>query len=403
MKNKLDSNKDKLIRLAISFLMAFFLWVYALSATDQTDTKQFKDVPVRIINTSSLTSAGLALDDVDFTVDVKLYGSTLSVSQIRKSEISAVIDVSGISSVGNHSVAVNVSGVSENVSVSEIKERYLNISVSELAEAEKNVEVVKNGEVSEGYAIIGETRSFSSASVYGNETNVSKVSYVRGNIDVNGTASDITRRANLAAYDENGNIVPHVTVVPSYVDVNIVVGKIKEVPIRAVTVGEVSEGYVLGDVTVEKETVKIAAKDDILNTIDHIFTADIDITGRSSAFIQTVSLHGYEDMLLLEDDPVKVEIVIELKENKEIDFAGVSFLNTPPSLNCSLVGFEGFSCVFSGDRRILSQIDEGDITAYIDLEGLKEGEYDLPVMFNVPQGVEVRAGQDIKVKVRLKK
>ncbi len=403
MKNKLDSNKDKLARLAISFLMAFFLWVYALSATGQTETKEFRDIPVRIINESTLTSQGLALDSQDFTVDVKLYGSTLQVSQIRKSELSAVLDVSRISSVGNHSVAVSVSGVAENVSVSEIDERYLNVSVSELCKDEKTIEVVKSGTVADGYAIVSEKNSSAVATVYGNRQNVDKVSYIRGAIDINSTSSDITRRAILTAYDENGLAVEHVNIVPQYVDVSITVGKIKEVPVKVITSGEVMDGYVMSEMLLGKDTVFIAAKDEILEKTDYITTADIDLTGKSSSFSQTVALHGSEDVVILDNDPIKVDITIELKENKEIRFSTVRFLNVPEGYSCELSGFGGISAVFSGDRRILSQLDESDIAAFVDLAGYRAGEFELSVNFDTPEGVELNANQEIKVRVILKK
>ncbi len=405
MKNKLklDTSKDKLARLAVSFLMAFFLWVYALSATGQTETKQFNDIPVRILNESALTAQGLALDEVDFTVDVKLYGSTLQVSQIRKSALSAVLDVSGVSSVGNHSVAVSISGMSENVSVSEIRDRYLSVSVSELKEAEKSIEIVKTGNVAEGYSVITQKSSSNIAKVYGNSTNVGKVAYVRGSIDINSTQTDITRRAILTAYDENGNKVEHVSISPEYVDVSFTVGKIKEIPVKVVTTGNVSEGYVLSDIILSRETVKVAARQEILDVTDYIYTSNIDLTGKSASFSQTVSLHGEDGMIILDAEPVKVELTVEMKENKEVTFNTVKFRNVPDGFSASLVEPVSFSAVFSGDKRILEQIDSGDITAYVDLAGYSAGEFTVPVLFDVPEGVELKGQQDIKVRVELKK
>ncbi len=401
MKSKVEQNKDKIVSFAISFLMAFFLWVYALSATGQTETKSFKDIPVRIINESSLTALGLALDNEEFTVDVKLYGSTLQVSQIRKSDLVAVIDVSSIKSVGNHSIAVNISGVSENVSVSEIKERYLSVSVSELRDAQISVEISKGGSVSEGYAIISEEYSAKTVTVYGNERNVNSVQYIKGSVDINGINSDITRRVNLTAYDEEGNVVEYVTIDPASVDVMIGVGKIKEVPVNVMTVGDVAEGYVVIDIVPDVETVKIAAKEDVLAVVDAVDTANIDLMGKSSSFTQTVSLHGISDAVLLTEGPVKVNVSIEPKENKEISFSTVRFLNTPSGYTCSLVGFDGITAVFSGDKRILQETDEMDIAAYIDLEGMSAGEHEVEVMFDMPEGITMGAAQEVKVKVKL--
>lgn len=403
MKNKYDSNKDKLMRIAVSFLLAFFLWVYALSATGQTETKQFKDIPVKIINESSLTALGLALDEEDFTVDVKLYGSTLQISQISKNDLTAVVDVSGIGSVGKHSIAVSISGVSENVSISEIDERYISISVSELVEAEKSITVIKEGNIPEGYAIMSEKHSSNIATVYGNEENVGSVATIKGTVDINSTTSDVTRRAILAAYDENGNAVEHVSIVPQFVDVNLIVGNVKEVPVKVMTSGEVSEGYVLWDIVPARETVRIAAKEDVLENTDHITTADIDLSGKSASFSQTVSLRAYDGVMILDNDPVKVELKIEMKEHKRIKISTVRFLNTPEGLECSAEGFDGITAVFSGDKRILEQLNEDDITAFVDLEGYIAGEYDVSVEFDMPEGVQLQANQDIKVRIVLKK
>lgn len=403
MKNKLDSNKDKLVRLAVSFLMAFFLWVYALSATGQTETRVFKDIPVKIINESSLTALGLALDNQEYTVDVKLYGSTLQVSQIRKSDLVAVLDVSSIKSVGNHSIAVNVSGVSENVSVSEINDRYISVSVSDLVKTEHSIEVLRGGTVAEGYAIIGESYSAKTATIYGNEANVKKVATIRGSIDVSAVTGDLTRRANLAAYDEEGNIVEHISLVPAFVDVDISIGKIKEVPVMVSMTGSIMEGYVVTEISPERETVNIAAKEDVLALIDSVSTADIDLTGRNSSFTQTVSLHGISDGVLLTEGPVKVSITIEPKENKEITFSTIRFLNTPEGYSCELVDFNGIKAVFSGEKKVLQEMDGLDITAYVDLEGLKKGEHTVMVQFSTPEGITLGSGQEVKVKVNISK
>ncbi|MBR6801878.1 MAG: hypothetical protein IKM61_09020 [Eubacteriaceae bacterium] len=400
MKDK-SFTKDKVISLIISFLMAFFLWVYALSATGQTETKVYKDIPVKIINSSSLSALDLVLDNNDYDVDVKLYGSTLQLSQVRKSDLIAIIDVSTIKSVGNHSIAVTVSGLPENVSVSEINERYLSVSVSELKNVEKTVEITKAGSLQEGYFSIGEKYSSKVCVVYGNAQNIGKVVSVKGSVDVNAISEDVTRRANLAAYDESGNVVDDVNIIPSYVDVSLTVGKIKEVPVTVSTSGAVLEGYVLSEISAETETVKIAGKEDVLSGIDVIFTATADLTGRSESFSQTLSLHGEEGIVLLDEGPVKVNFVIEAKENKEVTFSTIRFLNTPTGLDCSLMEFGGITAVVSGEKRVLKDIDEGDITAFIDLSGLSEGTHEVTVQFDVPESVEIKENQEIKVKVRL--
>jgi len=403
MKNKIDTNKDKLLRMVISLVLAFFLWAFALSNTDQTQTKQFKGVPVTFINEANLTALDLVLDNDKFTVDVTLYGNTVQVSKMQKSDLVAIVDVSSVKSVGLHSLEVSISGAAQNVSVSEISNKYISVSVSDMKFAEKVVEISKTGTLAEGYAVIGEDSDFKVAEVYGNAENVGKVASVKANINVNSVSQDVRMKAQLVAYDENDQPVSNVTVAPENVDISITVGKIKEVPLELITAGNVPEGFVFYGVTSDIDTVKIAAKENILNGITSVKTAAMDISSRTASYTTSVSLEAVEDVVFLSETPIRVNVQIEPEETRELSFSTVSFINVTEGLSASAVHFNGLTATFSGDGRIISELDTNDVKVYADLKDLEEGSHTVTVEFDLPEGVRLKNTEPMQLTVTVSK
>ena len=149
----------------------------------------------------------------------------------------------------------------------------------------------------------------------------------------------------------------------------------KTVPIKAVFVGEVSNGYVLEKVTFEPESVTIRGPKSITEKIEQLETKAINIDKANSHMELQVQLSLAKGITVIEP---KQEWYISriLIGSEPID---MRFLDIPVgTVNRTYVtkiNPRHFNVLLRGPRSLMKDLTKKDILAFIDLEGLKPGNY----------------------------
>ncbi|MCD5390576.1 hypothetical protein LR007_01735 [candidate division NPL-UPA2 bacterium] len=79
----------------------------------------------------------------------------------------------------------------------------------------------------------------------------------------------------------------------------------------------------------------------------------------------------------------------------------VKVLQTPFSSLQAKVSPDKVRLTVTGSRRLLRKLSVRDVTAFIRVEDLKKGEYDLPLRVNLPPGIKIISKEPEVVKVAL--
>ena len=153
--NKIVSSKAFWI--IISLLASFLLWTYIMSTEETTIEKTFSNVKVVYQGADDLRAArGLIVTDADAdSVTVRLKGTRRVLGNLSSADLSAVIDVSGISQAREMQVSYSLQYPTnvDKSSITVLSKSPETISFSVVQEANKTLEVkgVFTGSVKEGY------------------------------------------------------------------------------------------------------------------------------------------------------------------------------------------------------------------------------------------------------------
>ena len=117
MKKNFIKKQDFLLKL-LSLALSIVLWAVVMDIDNPERNMRFDDVPVRVIGAST----GLELiEGENTTVTVSLRGQSKSVGEVRASQITATVDISGLTEANEYDLPVTVS-----VSKSGVETNYVN-------------------------------------------------------------------------------------------------------------------------------------------------------------------------------------------------------------------------------------------------------------------------------------
>ena len=160
MTKKTTINKivgSKAFWIIISLLASFLLWTYIMSTEETTIEMTFSNVKVVYQGADDLRAArGLIVTDADAeTVSVRLKGTRRVLGNLSSADLSAVIDVSGISQAREMQVSYSLQYPTnvDKSSITVLSKSPETISFSVVQEANKTLEVkgVFTGSVKDGY------------------------------------------------------------------------------------------------------------------------------------------------------------------------------------------------------------------------------------------------------------
>ncbi len=191
---------------------------------------------------------------------------------------------------------------------------------------------------------------------------------------------------NVRILDREGKELP-LKVTPETVKVSIPVNReslIKTVPITPRIVGSPGSGFVIRSVTVEPAIATLEGTSESLNSILAISTVPISVDGSQESFTESADLDiGQLSASLLTESVVQV--TVELAEAAQAEFeVTVESLDAswpaamdPPQIKITVIG----------PKSEIESLRPSDFLVEVNLKGLVEGEYSLPLQVMVPTGI----------------
>ena len=361
---------------ALSLFFAIILWAMVIKQANPTRVKMVYDVPVEITGITTLNSRDLALDfdinELPAFVDVRLEVPMDDLSRASANNVSAAIDFSRITSVGEYELRVMLDstyGVAVSSSVESVK-----VAIESQTTAAVPVQTVSFGEPSEDVKLGRITVTPSQFQITGPETSVSQVAYAQVNLDLSDLKTDFTRSVFYKLMDENGNEVDDTNISTSVgdtVSVSIPVFHVKEVPLLADSsvIGQVEKGYELQSVMVSPATVKVAAKQEVLDGLTGLTISAVNVAGATESFLSTATVRLGSDIYWTDVSQVDVlATVTEQTESKTFYNVPIQIRNVGAGLTATLSQTDmDVEVTLPASKFATFTID--DITLYVDLNG----------------------------------
>lgn len=169
-------------------------------------------------------------------------------------------------------------------------------------------------------------------------------------------------------------------VVPQTVSLAFELGETRIVPIRADVEGEPAPGFERGSVTVSPASVEVTGPSSDLHALRDASTEPVSIDGATETVVQTVTV-GVDDGALRLRQPVSAEVRVEIVPaaiERTMAAVRVTMQNVPDGTTAT-ADPHSVSVSLRGRREALASLDSSEVTAFVDLAGLRPGRYNLPV------------------------
>lgn len=401
----------------MSVAVAVVLWLIVVNIDNPIGTNYYTINDVELINKeyveSSDTIGKMCMPEQNQDlVKIAITASKKIRDKIKVTDISAVADLQQAVSLDTDPVMVpitvtcSVPGVSSN----DIKVTPQNLSVNlDEKETQEFVVNVSRGDTKPGkdYEVGSLTANPEKVRITGPKTLVNKIDKVNATIELDGNTQDFTQDVNLTIIDKNQEALSDSEMNSLRIENNAKVvvtarlWKIRQgVGISASYVGTPADGYEVGSVKTVPDTISVAGSTEGLeslaenNNVITIPADSIDISGESQDVEKKISLNNLlpDNVKLTSDSSEDVWVTVNILPvgSKEFDIPtkNIEVKNKPDDLQVTFETAQ-IELRIKSDTKNMDDLDaQKDIKLSIDLDGKKEGNYEVPVKVVLPDGYE---------------
>ena len=268
---------------------------------------------------------------------------------------------------------------------------------------------VSRGDTKPGkdYEVGSLTASPEKVRITGPKTLINKIDKVNASIELDGNTEDFTQDVNLTIIDKNQEVLTDSEMNSLRIENNAKVTvtaklwKIHQgVQISAGYVGTPAEGYQVGAVRTVPDTISVAGSAEGLESLadnNNVITIpedSIDISGESEDVEKKISLTDLlpDNVKLTSDSSEDVWVTVSIlpvgSREFELPTKNIEVKNKPKDLQVTFETAQIEVRIKSDNKDLDDLNNDKDIKASIDLDGKKEGSYEVPVKIVLPDGYE---------------
>lgn len=403
---KFLTNRQSLVILSLIFAIICF---YAI---DQKHISMIDNSAEILYNQKvnvNYNEALYVVEGVPEEVDVTLVGRKMDVYLAKQYPLNGVtLDLTGYTP-GSYSVGFKyeqaVSSVEYKVDPSSVNIRiYDKISVTK----EVSTDIIHKDNLDSKLNIDSIALDRDNVTIKGASHRLEEVAIVKALIDVDklsnikvgtSTLSDIP----LIAYDNEGNKVD-VEIVPSTVSGTIKISSpSKEVPIKLMVEGELS-GVAVKSLTSSVNTVTVYGNQETIDTIEYL-PVKVDINGVKEDKTYSINLTKPTGIRELSVKTITVDLKVGEVESRDIPSVRIDAVNLADGYSVQVIGEKNttVTVIANGTKDVIDKLDATKIKAYIDLDGLKEGEHTVQIKVEGEETLASYTPRVKEIKVRISK
>ena len=343
------------------------------------------------------------------TVDVTLIGRKWDVYLAKQYPADEVtVDLTGLSH-GQHRVTLkyeqSVSSVKYKLDTSTVTVTIYE-KVSETREL--TTDIIHKDNLDTKLNIESVTLSRGNVIIKGAAERLKEVASVKALVDINdisnpSVGSTTLTDVPLVAYDEKGQIVD-VEIVPEKVDAVVkITSPSKKVPIRVIPEGT-PEGKAVETLEPSIKEVTIYGDEEALSDIEYL-PVKIDVSNVTSDKTYTVNLTKPTGVREISVKTLTIKLTLGEVVTKEVDGINIKTINLESGYSVQALSqeYSSISVIVQGSSKVLDSLDSSTIHAYIDLEGLTEGEHEVEVKVEGDDTRLTYTPRIKKVKIRITK
>lgn len=411
----------------LAVIVAILVWIIVVNVSDPIMESSYSGVQVEILNQDLISKQNCTyeiLNDTD-TISVTVTAKRSINDLLGKENIKATADMSELDEE-NGTVRIHLETNKYNDKIESIKSKtdVLEVKIEDLMKRQLPITPVINGEPVEGYVTGDVTLDQNVVTVQGPESIVSQIDHATAEASIAGMSGSISTTSVIRYYDKDGEQLDasRLTGNISAVSIKVELLATKMLPLKFNTTGVPADDYgISGELTADREEILVAGKASTLANLNSVSVpaAAIDVTGKSVTFTAVVDLNKYlpDNVRLAEeefDGKISVEVPIGKMEVRTLAVPKSSLTITGVDEEKQKVTMTGttdtIEVEFKGMPDDLDDLKAEDVKGTIavdvfaaqkNLTVLKAGVYDIPVQFELPEGI-LAANDKFTVECRIR-
>ena len=390
----------------LALFLALCLWA-GLISQDRTLTRErvFSEVPLSVTGADTLRrNSGLivlsGLESENLQARLRVRVPQREYANVSYLNYNPRLDLTRITEPGEQTVRVVTTSSSTYGNVEDISPSTVTVVVDEyVTNYRVPVTVNVTGEYPEGFYGSAISRDPSMVAVSGPRTVVDQISHV--SVDYN--ASSLSPRAGtvrtaipIRFISHDGSVIESdllevtsagIVLRSIVVEQTLYPTRLLPVSITDLTTGEPAEGYRIKRVRISPSLLRAAGTEEALAAAEDLFVdSPVNVNGAKETFTQSVRAKKPADLAYLSAETLTVTVEIEpVAISRTFDSAKLSVRGTGNGLRASL-NAKTVSLAVEGPQLTLEALRSSRVSAYVDVTGLEEGVYELPVQMHVESG-----------------
>ena len=364
----------------VSLVASLVFWIYVSSVETEEFKQTFRGVKVELVGENLLRdSKNLVITDLDTnTVTIEVVGPRRVVAGLDNDDIVAQVDVSKLSRSAytsqQYAVIFPDGTDTGSISVTRKMPETVNFLISPQTSKSIQVRGSFDGTLADGYT--AETPVFepSTITVMGSEAYLKNVEYAWVTFSKEDVSSTYSVETGFTLMDANNEpcsttgltfsddvvtaTLPLLMLKDVKLDVNIIEGS-----------GANSENT---KITIEPESISLAGDSKILEGMNKIVLATIDLTDFASSFVETYTI-PLDNELTSTTGITEAEVTVEITglETKAFKVSNISCTNVTDGFSAEIVT-QSLDVMLRADAETLAQIKDENIRAVADLTDMNE-------------------------------
>ncbi len=387
----------------LSLFLAIILWFTIINYQDPTITKKIEDIEVKVLNEDDITSKNRAVGYLEGKyVDIVVSGKRSIVSKLNSKDINVVANLSDVSITG---AVVLEANAPDGIEVVSKTPSVMKISMEQIRSQIKVVDPYYEGDVEEGFVKLSATLTPNQIEITGPESKLALVSSVIVPINIENARDDITLFVSAKLLDGEGNEVEGITMSNSQIQIKVPIQKYKILPIKVVPFGKVGNGYEFISIKPSKTEIKVRGDESKIDNIDSILISDVNLASLTDLNKKiNIKITDYlpEGISLMDLSDVYLDVDIRKKTERTMAIKNGSVIvkDLPRNMSFKFVDDEPLEITLIGIKEKLDDIYVDGLDPTVSFNGLSEGIQDVPISFNLPDGVTL--GEELyTIKVNL--
>ena len=381
-----------------SIIGAILIWA-AVTLTVKTDSERIlRNVPIDFsVAGTAVEALGLnTFEHSEEAVNIKLSGSRAALNNISKEDFAVTLSLGRVTSVGKHTVRVDVS-LKENVgtvSILDYSPKSIQINFDRNATKTLPINIsIPNISAKDGFMIDKGYPSLPEVTVAGPESIIKNVSSCIASVNDKKAGLQETiffSDVPLTLYDENSNVISNtsITLDKEKVDISVPVLKIKELPVKVhfinspSTFNEKEFKY-----TVSTDKITVAGPTESIDDLSQIDIRYLDLKTVKPGDTVTLNVELPSGFINV-DDVKEIDVIIPNKNFSEKRFSVSQFkvIGAPEGKEVSVVSKQLNNILLVGKENIITSISSTDIVVEVNLSNttLSSGTMTVPANISIP-------------------